>query len=799
MTDSNSNIQDNREIRSKIDSLNKKSWDMYLSDPEQTLKLSQEAENLAIEIDYPKGRGYSLLNKAWYFCDHHKYGRALEHFFKTKEIFEQIGDTEGMLKSFAGISGVNYYLGEYQTTLIYNEKAIETARAGNFIERELTATINTAQVYIKLEDYDQALSFAFMALETGKECISIEQKAILYKEIADIYIHFKDFQKSLEYIKTAYELAKSIYMPECIADVLSSMANILINLGFTKEAESSYFEALEVTSRRKEIILYQLAHFYYITGDREQALKYAKKSYKLSLKMNSQMYLMKNCELRAKIYSDKGQYKKSLEYTREFHTYEKKIHSDELEKIRENLSIKYKIEETKRENELNKEKNRALNVKNIELQEHQEVLSTLISIGRQLTATLNVENIKSLFLTNITKLMDTTTFGLAYFDREEKYIEYKVLFEDNRNLAPLGCHIDDTTSFAAWCIRNKDEIFISDYEKEYRNYIDQVNFTGIKTASLIFMPIQTTEKILGLITVQSPEKNAYTTLDVKILRILSSYIAIALENSRQHTKVRSLNYRLKQITEALWSEMEIAKKIQTVLLPQSPRLPGFAISAYMKCADEVGGDYYDVIHIDGKNWVLIGDVSGHGVTAGLVMMMVQTSINTLLLNDPGIKPSRLLSNINRTIKNNIEKLGTEKYMTLTAMALIEHNKFLISGLHQDMMIYRAQKNEVEVVETKGMWVGFIDDINGKNDDDYLEMESGDCLLLYTDGLTEAVLTHPGEKAEPLKKERFGNKQLQELLNRHAAGSPDTLKSAIIEKLKNYSCTDDVTFLILKKE
>ncbi|MDJ0762757.1 MAG: triple tyrosine motif-containing protein [Myxococcota bacterium] len=70
--------------------------------------------------------------------------------------------------------------------------------------------------------------------------------------------------------------------------------------------------------------------------------------------------------------------------------------------------------------------------------------------------------------------------------------------------------------------------------------------------------------------------------------------------------------------DALWGEMQLAQKIQTVLLPDTPQLPGYDITAYMQTADEVGGDYYDVIQMEGTYWLVIGDVSGHGVPAGLV-------------------------------------------------------------------------------------------------------------------------------------------------------------------------------------
>jgi len=158
--------------------------------------------------------------------------------------------------------------------------------------------------------------------------------------------------------------------------------------------------------------------------------------------------------------------------------------------------------------------------------------------------------------------------------------------------------------------------------------------------------------------------------------------------------------------------MELAKKIQTVLLPNNPSIDGYEIAAYMEPAEEVGGDYYDIINVDGKDWIVIGDVSGHGVPAGLVMMMVQTSIHLALEQNPGMPPSNLLANINHTIFSNINKLSEDKYMTIVVIAALDKGRFYYSGLHRDIMIYRASTKKIDLIETKGIWIGVMDNIKG---------------------------------------------------------------------------------------
>jgi serine phosphatase RsbU (regulator of sigma subunit)/ligand-binding sensor domain-containing protein len=255
------------------------------------------------------------------------------------------------------------------------------------------------------------------------------------------------------------------------------------------------------------------------------------------------------------------------------------------------------------------------------------------------------------------------------------------------------------------------------------------------------------------------------------------------------------NRQLIETRNALWGEMELAKKIQTVLIPQNPQIPGYEVSAYMKPADEVGGDYYDVINIISAehefpiHWVVIGDVSGHGVPAGLVMMMVQTSIHTVLDQHPDLSPEKILESVNRVIHANLMKMGENKYMTIIMMSCHSDGTIYFSGLHQDIMIYRFHSENIELIETKGMWIGFLNDIHGMMAVDQFSIQVGDIMLLYTDGIIESV---------DQQGQMYSEEQLAKVFKEAAAGSVDEVKIKILDSLKEYQCHDDITFMVIKK-
>jgi sigma-B regulation protein RsbU (phosphoserine phosphatase) len=273
----------------------------------------------------------------------------------------------------------------------------------------------------------------------------------------------------------------------------------------------------------------------------------------------------------------------------------------------------------------------------------------------------------------------------------------------------------------------------------------------------------------------------------------TAIIAVSI-NLVKHKLVKKeffLLVELKKARDALWSEMELAKRIQTALLPDREKIRGYEIAAAMFPAKEVGGDYYDIIETPkGDKWVTIGDVSGHGVDSGLIMMMAQTSISAMVGNCSECQPSEVLRRVNHVIKENIARLGSDHYMTMMAIHLNE-SQITVAGKHQDIIIYRSALNKTEVISTHGTWLGITDNIE-KYLTDYTEkIEYGDIVLLFTDGITEAV-NKDGEM--------YGQERLEQSFNQYADLPVDRLCDKIVEDVKDFQEEqfDDMTLVVIKK-
>lgn len=186
-------------------------------------------------------------------------------------------------------------------------------------------------------------------------------------------------------------------------------------------------------------------------------------------------------------------------------------------------------------------------------------------------------------------------------------------------------------------------------------------------------------------------------------------------------------------------ELEIAERIQTALLPKISKTSAFEVSARMVPATIVGGDYYDVHEAPGGAWFAVGDVAGHGLSAGLVMVMVQSGVASLVRAEPNAQPSRLVKILNQLVYLNVsERLGEADHVTFMLLRYFDDGRVVYAGAHEDVVIHRKQSRRCELVPTRGLWLGALPDIEAATQDDELKLEPGDLLVLYSDGIIEAM-------------------------------------------------------------
>lgn len=280
--------------------------------------------------------------------------------------------------------------------------------------------------------------------------------------------------------------------------------------------------------------------------------------------------------------------------------------------------------------------------------------------------------------------------------------------------------------------------------------------------------------------------------------ITSLYSAIrqqmgaALKGAYLHRQViEQIAVRERFERERLVEAARLACELQTSLNPVDPTAPGLEISASLLPAAEAGGDYYDVIPLSDGAWLGIGDVTGHGLNAGIIMIMLQSMITSLVHSSAELTPAELVVATNRALHAGIhQRLHRDDHATLLVLRYTIDGKVVYAGAHEPPLVYRAATGECEIIEPHGFWVGAVPDIAQLTRDATFQLEPDDVLVLYTDGLIEPRNAH---------NEQFGTERLAEQLKKCAKLPPAEIREHLLQAAREWTndWTDDVTLVVMR--
>lgn len=323
-----------------------------------------------------------------------------------------------------------------------------------------------------------------------------------------------------------------------------------------------------------------------------------------------------------------------------------------------------------------------------------------------------------------------------------------------------------------------EPIYIPDAVKSQR-YIQTCSEHMLVT-SFIAVPLKSKEDIFGVLTIVD-DSRVFLASDVSLIETLGEQAAITIKQIQMY----------QQILEKKQAEKEVgvAAEIQTSLVPHVfPETNKYEIYAFSIAAKGVGGDYYDYIDF-GNNKVAVAmfDVSGKGVPAALIMVMIRSILRTIASLEEETKD--VITKLNNTVSQDIveDRYATGFYLLFDAEKGIM--SYTNAG-HGPLVLYRSAQDSFEYLDTEGMPVGIMAGVEyGMN---YITLEKGDIAILYTDGITEAMNN---------SHEEFGMDRFKDVIRKNRRESSREISNRILEEVNRFVGTapqhDDETLLVLK--
>jgi phosphoserine phosphatase RsbU/P len=335
---------------------------------------------------------------------------------------------------------------------------------------------------------------------------------------------------------------------------------------------------------------------------------------------------------------------------------------------------------------------------------------------------------------------------------------------------PLPVEKGDFATWLKWATAERPE---------YLTEIEHLQAAGVRLA----VPLRTRREILGVLLLGAKQDGKpYSSADKRVLRACAEQLALMLENGR-------LTGRIVE-QEKLRRDVALAVEVQRRLLPErSPETSIGELAAYTLPARSVGGDYYDFLQVGDKRiGIALADIAGKGVAAALIMSVVQASLRVLSAEGNMSLPD-LAAKMNRFLHRST---GSSSYATFFYAQVDEQTRQLryVNAGHNPPFLLRRDDSSVETLTRGGMIIGLFP--HATYEEGTVDLRSGDVLIVFTDGVTEAL--NPGE-------EEFGEDRLKALLQRVAPLPVQEMSAQIAEELRQWIDTadqhDDLTFVVLK--
>jgi phosphoserine phosphatase RsbU/P len=311
--------------------------------------------------------------------------------------------------------------------------------------------------------------------------------------------------------------------------------------------------------------------------------------------------------------------------------------------------------------------------------------------------------------------------------------------------------------------------------------------TAFGTASVMAASLSYGKQDLGVLAVANGPMGApFSQGDFVVFKSIAEQSAFALYNA--------IIYSMANEKKRLDHDLEIARDIQRILLPaEAPAINGFQISGINVPARQVSGDYFDYIRVDeGRLGVAIADVSGKGVPASLIMAICRSVLRAEAAGNPS--PADVLRKVNRQLYPDIK----EDMFISMAYLILDHERdgvTLARGGHDAPLLYKRQLQSVTPIKSPGMVLG-IDSGNvfdRLTADFAVPLERDDCLVLYTDGVTEALNTEGDE---------FGLERTIEAVRASVTDGAQAIVKRVIDDVRNFTGSnpqnDDITLIAIRK-
>ncbi|NLR90956.1 GAF domain-containing SpoIIE family protein phosphatase [Flammeovirga agarivorans] len=385
----------------------------------------------------------------------------------------------------------------------------------------------------------------------------------------------------------------------------------------------------------------------------------------------------------------------------------------------------------------------------------------LSEIGLSLSSSLSTESIIKTVYENVQTLIGGDAFGLGIYNHRKQQIEFRGAMEKGKELPDFIHSMSDDTRLSSICLKRNEEIVINDITKEIYQYLDsqdEVPTVGEMPQSIIYIPMRAEDKLIGVISLQSFKKNAYTELHVDLLRNIAIISAIAIDKAGTYEKIERQKEELQVTSQKVTESIRYAKQIQSSILPNRTLIRQLLPDSFIfhKPKDIVSGDFFWFFEHDSRVYIATVDCNSNGVP-GAMMSIIGTSLFREIVEIQGVVcPGEILKAMNERIVSHLNQNHSENTDALdVSLVVMDKSKKTLEFAGANTSMAKIKDGKFFLIKGMPICIGGEYNEEKFNEIEYkkhtFDLTEDATYYLFTDGYQKQV---GGEEKVEFGKENF---------------------------------------------
>jgi serine phosphatase RsbU (regulator of sigma subunit)/GAF domain-containing protein len=522
----------------RIRDLNSEALSICRSNPRKGIELADEAMSLALEQGDATQQIQSIACKGACLVWIGEYELARKSLFRILPELLLQNDQKYIASVYYHIFCTFYFMADYDNALKYALEMLANAEKNKNVNAQANAMNGMGTVYYSSGENEKAVEILSRALNViGEDTEDKNLLARVYDGLGSSYFNLKDMEQSIIYKKKSLETARSIGLKQVESYAIDGLAKIYLSINDLKSAEEHFRQSLML---REEIgfkagiaeTYLQLGELYLKQGKMEDSLAHLNKALEISTAISAKEVIYKSHEAFSAYYEKQHNTELFVQHFKKYFQYKDEFFSEKNKQKMKSVEMQSHIARMEQEKEL-------LSLKNRELESQSKDLLMLSDLGKTITSQLTVESINTTVYEIINAMMDAPGFGIGVVDVAGNMLVFPGYIEKGEVLESSGYELSDENRMATICFNKEIDIIINDFDQEAEKYIRKKMkpVVGQTVNSLIYLPLLLNDKKIGVITVQSFNKNAFSDYHVNLLRNLALYCAIAIENATHYERM----------------------------------------------------------------------------------------------------------------------------------------------------------------------------------------------------------------------------------------------------------------------